>query len=176
MKKDYRKDTRSCVWSSCPGYATLWVYSGHEGVDLGPNWVRRRGRDDNRPQQYRFTSSSLIPGTRAFRLKQIDQDGTTYRTEVRRVAIRPQSGGPRDRADPLRRSDDRDAGGPPQSAGNRPARRHARSGRQEHGPMNVRDNARSQTPIDGSRLSAGSYLLRVDGETFTATRRVMHVR
>lgn len=42
--------------------------------------------------------------------------------------------------------------------------------------MNVRDNARSQTPIDGSRLSAGSYLLRVDGETFTATRRVMHVR
>jgi hypothetical protein len=46
----------------------------------------------------------------------------------------------------------------------------------EIGPLDVLAGVQRRVHLAGSRLSSGRYLLRVDGETFTETERVVRVR
>lgn len=170
------------VWETASETNNSGFVVQHRRADTEPESWQRIGFVEgagttDRPQQYRFTRSSLSPGIHEFRLKQIDTDGTTHPTAARRLAIRPETTVDLTTA-PNPFTDRMTVTLTTRSSQPITVQLVDMLGRvvREHGPVQVPANRRTRTQLDGGRLSAGSYLLRVDGETFSATRRVVHVR
>ncbi|PQJ33252.1 hypothetical protein BSZ35_00345 [Salinibacter sp. 10B] len=131
----------------------------------------------NEPQTYRFMTSSLNSGTHIFRLKQIDQDGATHYSEPVRLVRKPS--GPVDLTTaPNPFAEQMTITLTPRAAQSVTIQLVDMLGRvvKEIGPVDVSAGAQTQMRMAGNRLSSGSYLLRVDGETFTETERVVRMR
>jgi hypothetical protein len=130
------------------------------------------------PTDYRYTTSTLGPGRHAFRLRQVDEDGDTSLSEVVTIDRPLQSGFSL-------------SGVRPQPVEHRGTVR-LRVRRQQYVTVTLfnvlgqsvqtlleRDLAptrRHTIPVRARGLPSGSYVLRVRGETFSATRRVTIVR
>jgi hypothetical protein len=129
------------------------------------------------PQPYRFRTEPLAAGTHAFRLRQVDVDGTPTLTDPRTVAIQL------DDAFAVR-------------VGPSPFRSTATVQLQVRERQSVSAHLydilgrRVQTlhtgplapgtwhemRVDGTALANGTYLLRVTGDTFTATEQIVRAR
>ncbi len=139
-------------------------------------FVTGEGTTDE-PQSYRFSTSTLDPGIHEFRLKQIDRDGTAHLTEVEQV----------ERA--MEKTVDLTTA-PNPFAERLTVSITARSSQtvtiqlvdmlgrvvKEKGPLSVSAHSPTRMHFAGQRLSSGNYLLRVNGDTFTETQQVAHVR
>ncbi len=139
-------------------------------------FVEGEGTTDQ-PQQYRFTTSSLPSGTHHFRLKQIDHDGTVHLSEARTV-VRRVKGTMELTTAPNPFTTQLTISVTARKRQTAQVRLMDMLGRvvKETGPIQLQANTEAQTQIDGRRLASGSYILQVEGETFTTTERVMHVR
>jgi hypothetical protein len=133
-------------------------------------WVDGAGNSST-SQSYSLTVDDLSPGTHRFRLKQVDFDGTTHLSEVETLALKP-SGAVAVRFD-----------GRTPITGRTPVTITPR----ESGPVTVSlydvlgrrvetlhsgrvtANQQLQVAVDGAALAAGTYFLRVRGDTFTDT-------
>lgn len=146
------------------------------------SWTRRgfvdgHGTTTDR-HSYRFSLSSLAPGQHDFRLRQVDATGTTTLSQIVSARVRMQDAYTLSSVVP----------NPVQDRGRLTLRVRTaqtvrvslfntlgqRIGHLHDGPVPA------QTPhpivIPGERLPSGSYFVRVRGESFSATRRVMIVR
>jgi hypothetical protein len=155
----------------------------HRSVESTPDehWSRLgfvggEGTTD-KPQSYRYTTSSLDPGAHEFRLKQIDRDGTAHLTEA--VQIERSL----DQTVELTTAPNPFAEKLTVSIAARSSQRVTIQlvdmlGRivKTMGPLNLSANNPTRMKFTGHRLSSGNYLLRIDGDTFTKTKRVAHIR
>jgi hypothetical protein len=131
----------------------------------------------SQPQSYRYTHASLAPGPHLFRLKQIDHDGTARLTDSVRVIRKTRQAFELTSA--------------PNPFTNRVTVSVAVSSPQpvtiqlfdvlgrairEAGPIDLAANSPRRIQFEGERLSPGQYLLRIKGNSFTATRQLTHVR
>jgi hypothetical protein len=130
------------------------------------------------PRRYRFRAAGLAPGEHAFRLRQVDADGTTSLSRVVRATV------------PLRASHRLTRPAPNPTAG--PARLVLRVRRAQtatvalYDPLGrrvrtlhrgpVRPASPLRVTVEAGDLSSGTYLVRVVGEAFTAVRRLTVVR
>jgi hypothetical protein len=129
-------------------------------------------------QQYRFRLRDAVPGAHRFRLRQVDTDGTASVSKT--IDVQVQLDGPFQLSDaspnPVRAQATLDLAvreaQPVRVAlynvlGQRIATLHD-GPVQPASPLTIR--------VAGERLSSGLYFVRVEGETFTATRKVTVVR
>jgi hypothetical protein len=130
------------------------------------------------PQSYRFETDRLEVGRHAFRLAQVDADGTTYRTDVETLSIRLRS------AYQIK--------GPFPNPARRQARLPITVQTQQHvsvaiydvlgrrvktvrdGVLDAQDTESVRLPTRG--LASGAYFVRVRGESFVETRRLTVVK
>jgi hypothetical protein len=131
----------------------------------------------SRPQRYRFATDALAPGTHAFRLRQVDTDGTAHLSAPRRVEVTGEDGLRLVGANPVTRGERAVVSvqaDPP--------------GRVEVALYNVLgERIRTLTPtirakrtrrvqIPASALSSGTYFVRVEGPSIDDTVRFTVVR
>jgi len=135
-------------------------------------WVDGAGTTTE-AQDYRFSLEGLSAGTHRFRLKQVDLDGTTSFSETVRLTVQPE--GP---------VSVQAAPHPVQQAST------VRITAKESGPVSVAlydvlgrrvetlhegrvaANQPETFDMNAASLSAGTYFLRVEGDTFTETKRI----
>lgn len=155
----------------------------HQGPEVTDDTWRRVGFVEGQgttstPQTYSYRLKDLYPGTHRFRLKQVDLDGTTEFTEVVEADI--ELAGTYDIVapypNPFRQratfaltvaEEQRVEVVAYNQLGQRVATLHSGS---------LRPNTTHTFRLDGSRLSSGTYFVRVQGEAFSATRRATLVR
>jgi hypothetical protein len=130
------------------------------------------------PHTYHHRISDPEPGTHRFRLRQVDRDGTARRSEVRAVTVALRNAFALTATGPL----------PVQSTTTfRLTVRHPQPVRAAvFNPLGQRvavvhdGRVASHDPIqlriDGGALASGLYVLRVAGETFSATRKFVRLR
>lgn len=144
-----------------------------EGSFERTGWVDGSGTTTE-TQNYRFSVDDLSAGTHRFRLKQVDLDGSAHYSEVNTLTIRPEGPVAIERVSPH----------PVQSTST------VRLTARESGPVTVAlydvlgrrvetvhdgqvsANQPEQFTINAGSLSAGTYFLRVTGESFTESQRI----
>jgi hypothetical protein len=127
---------------------------------------------------YRFRVADLAPGAHAFRLKQVDLDGSSSLTDVVRVEVQLDEAYSWSKVAP----------NPVQSSGTLSLRVRktqevtvalydvlGRQVRTLHDGI-VQTESRQQLTLDGSDLSPGTYLLRAEGEQFSDTQQITVVK
>lgn len=130
------------------------------------------------PQAYTYRTEALDVGTHRFRLKQVDHDGTTEMSDVVETTISMQRAYQLSEVapNPLRQTGRLDLA--VREAQTVSVRLYDVMGRQIatlfHGSVSA--NRPTEIQVDAGRQSAGTYFVRVTGETFSATRRVSIVR
>jgi len=130
-----------------------------------------------KPKSYRFETSPLDPGPHEFRLKQIDHDGSVelsdpIRIEKKIEAAVALSTAPNPFANQLHVSFTA------RNSQTVTVQLFDVMGRmvKQSGPIDVTAHSPERLRFDGRRLSSGSYVLRVQGETFSTTQKLSHVR
>ena len=130
------------------------------------------------PQQYRLRIDGLAPGTHRFRLRQIDTDGTVNRSDAvsvrvdlsgafRLTGVRPN---PVTQTGRIRLTVDR-----PQQVRAELYNVLGQRVRVVHDGRVAASDPVTWT-LDGAKLPSGVYFVRVEGETFSATRKFVRVR
>jgi hypothetical protein len=130
------------------------------------------------PQSYRFETDKLKVGRHAFRLRQVDTDGSAHPTKARQVALRleeayavtpphPNPAVRRASLDLTVREKQRVTVRVYDVLGREVVTPH-------RGPVEAQDPTVVTLPAD--RLASGQYFVRVDGEHFQVTRRMTVVR
>lgn len=139
-------------------------------------FVRGQGTTDQL-QHYQFQSTDLATGTHFFRLKQLDHDGTAHLSDAVKI-VRVPNGTVELTTAPNPFASQLSVRITPRSSGSAQIRLVDLLGRVVYstGSVDLQANVQTQIQIDGRRLSSGTYMLRVKGDAFTATRRVTHVR
>ena len=139
-------------------------------------FVTGHGTTDE-PQSYRFETDPLPPGRHKFRLKQVDHDGSVDLSDPIQIEKKVETTvtlktAPNPFADQLNIE---------------LAARTSQTvtvqlfdvlGRmvKQAGPIDVTAHSPERLRFDGNRLSSGSYVLRVQGETFSTTQTVSRVQ
>jgi hypothetical protein len=175
-----RDDRVRLVWVTARETDNAGFAVQHRGPS-SPHWSDLQFVEADRtsgPSQYQYTTSPLAPGRHTFRLRQVDDDGTTSRSETVEIVqplpstvslteVRPQ---------------------PIEHRGTV----HLRVRRRQHVTAvlynvlgqrvrtllarTVAPNHRHKMHVRAQGLADGYYVLRVRGDTFSATRRVTITR
>lgn len=160
------------------------VYHQHKssGQEAPTEWTKigfvEGSGNTSSHREYIFTTDPLAPGPHRFRLHQVDLDGTT--TILRTVSIQRtlQSNGIVGSVvpNPVRRRGQLSVR--VRRTQSVTVTLHNALGQRitllHDGPLSA--NTQHRLVIDGNTLPSGRYLVRVEGETFTATRRLTLVR
>lgn len=140
-------------------------------------WVDGAGTT-NEAQNYQFRLNDLSAGTHQFRLRQVDLDGTSERSDPTTVTVRP--GGPVaiENVSPHPVTESGTMSFTTRESGEVTVELYDMLGRRvttlHQGRVSA--NQPQQVSFDAASLSSGTYFLRLDGESFTETERVTVVR
>jgi len=127
---------------------------------------------------YRFRVADLTPGPHAFRLKQVDADGSSSLTEVVRVEVELEKAFAWSEVAPNPVSGSGAVSMQVRKTQDVTVELYDLLGRQvrtvHEGALTA--GSRHQVTLEAGDLAGGTYLLRADGETFSDTQRVVVVK
>ena len=127
-------------------------------------------------ESYRFATEKLAPGRHAFRLKQVDVDGTAHYSEPRRIRVQPGFSLALEGPNPLSSGERVQVRlRAPQARSARLALYNVLGQRVRTISSNSRDAA-VEARLSADELASGTYILRVEGASQPATRRLTVVR
>ena len=155
-------------------------FAVQHAVDGGPfekaGWVDGAGTTTE-AQDYRFSLEGLSAGTHRFRLKQVDLDGTTNYSETVSLAVQPK-GPVAVQAAPHPVQQTSTVRLTTKETGSVTVALYDLLGRRVETlhQGRVAANQPETFSVDGSSLAAGTYFLRVRGESFTQTKRITVAR
>ena len=144
-----------------------------EGSFERTGWVDGSGTTTE-TQNYRFSVDDLSAGTHRFRLKQVDLDGTAHYSEVNTLTIRPDGPVAIERVSPHPVQSTSTVRLTARESGSVTVALYDVLGRrvQTVHDGQVAANQPEQFTINAGSLSAGTYFLRVTGESFTESQRI----
>lgn len=130
------------------------------------------------PRSYRFRVEELQPGAHAFRLKQVDTDGSSSLTEVVRVEVELEEAFAWSKVAPNPVSGTGAVSMQVRKTQDVTVELYDLLGRQvrtlHEGSLTA--GSRHQITLDAGDLAGGTYLLRADGEVFSDTQRIVIVK